>query len=180
MLNSIRPLNVKLSPIFGVQPKAMHTPSRRSISSFSLPLISILLTSACGGVQPEAHAPTMAAPSAPTKAPAAIAQVEADEEEAAPGPSPDEIIQVVRAEDPAMRQCYIVGSFKNTQLAGTVKVTFTIDTDGRVRGVEDAGSNLEDQEVVDCVMDVFAKMEFRAGGVSPTNVTYPVSFGERG
>lgn len=79
-----------------------------------------------------------------------------------------------------MRQCYMLGSFGDSGFAGTVKVAFTIATSGRVSEVSDAGSDVADQEVVACVMDVFAQMEFRAGGVSPTEVTYPVNFGRPG
>lgn len=120
-----------------------------------------------------------AAPEAEATPPQAQAST-AEDEVPAPGPSPDEIVAAVQAEDTAIRQCYLLGSFKNAQLAGTVKVAFTIQTNGKVGEVEDAGSNVDDQEVVDCVLQVFAKLEFRPGGVSATSVTYPVNFGEQG
>jgi hypothetical protein len=72
-----------------------------------------------------------------------------------------------------------VGTFKNSQLAGTVNVTFTIDTTGHVSQATDAGSDIPDPEVVECVLDVFAEIEFRAGASSETEVTYPVRFGRQ-
>lgn len=97
-----------------------------------------------------------------------------------PGPSAREIKAVVDRSEPEVRQCYIAGTFKDAQLAGTVSVTFTIETSGAVSQAVDGGSNLPDAEVVDCVVNVFSQLVFRPGGSGPTEVTYPISFGTRG
>lgn len=97
-----------------------------------------------------------------------------------PGPDPQEIKQAVNARNAELRQCYLVGTFRNSQLAGTVNVLFTIDTAGKVSRASDAGSDIEDPEVVTCVLGVFGNLEFAGGGSSDTEVEYPVIFGERG
>ncbi len=123
----------------------------------------------CGGASAEP----------PPVAPIAILEEE-EPVEVEPGPSPDEIRKVVGGRDSDMRKCFLMGTFRNAQLAGTVNVTFTIETDGRVSDATDAGSDLPDPEVVTCVLGVFAALEFRPGGVSATEVTYPIRFGHHG
>ena len=71
-------------------------------------------------------------------------------------------------------------TFKNSQLAGTVNVLFTIDTKGKVSQAADAGSDIGDPEVVSCVLNVFGALEFVRGGSSETEVEYPVVFGQHG
>ena len=80
----------------------------------------------------------------------------------------------------ALKECYIAGTFKDAQLAGTVNVAFTIEPTGRVSSAQDAGSDMPDPDVVECVVGVFAGLEFPPGGAGATDVTYPVSFGQRG
>src|SRR5690606_26820659 len=143
-----------------------------------VPLCATLITS-CAGTQTKpstgksSDPPVRVTESVSEGSSAAAVQPE-------PGPNADGIVQVIRTQDSQMRQCYMLGSFRDSGFAGTVKVAFTIATSGRVSEVSDAGSDVADQEVVACVMDVFAQMEFRAGGVSPTEVTYPVNFGRPG
>ncbi len=111
------------------------------------------------------------------------APVEEEEEEAPkwiPGPSAEEIKQAVDQRNADLRQCYLAGTFKNSQLAGTVNVLFTIDTRGRVSRTSDAGSDIDDPEVVSCVLTVFGNLEFANGGSSDTEVEYPVVFGRHG
>lgn len=67
---------------------------------------------------------------------------------------------------------------RDAQLAGTVHVLFTIAPNGSVSATEDAGSSLADEQVVSCVLGVFAQLEFPPGGA--TQVSYPVRFGTMG
>jgi TonB family protein len=79
-----------------------------------------------------------------------------------------------------LQQCYLAGTFKDSDLAGTVHVTFTIEPTGRVSSAVDSGSDMADQDVVACVVDLFAGLSFRPGGQNPTEVTYPITFHRRG
>lgn len=120
------------------------------------------------------------APELPPEEPApAPAPVQEKEEVAkwVPGPSAQEIQRVIRRRDAELRQCYLAGTFKNSQLAGTVKVLFTIDTEGKVSRTSDAGSDIDDPDVVSCVLGVFGNLDFEKGGSSDTEVEYPVVFG---
>jgi hypothetical protein len=98
-----------------------------------------------------------------------------------PGPSVTDIQRAIVAISPELRQCYIAGTFKDSQLEGTVTVTFTIDNaSGKVSSAIDSGSSLRDPEVVDCVLGTFAELRFDPGGGSPTEVTYSVPFRQKG
>lgn len=136
----------------------------RSVVAFAVPLLSL----AC------AHAPEpRPAPApAPVSEPPAAAWV--------PGPSATDIQQVVNGRNADLRQCYLAGTFKNAELAGTVNVLFTINTQGRVNDPVDAGSSIPDPEVVSCVLEVFEKLEFASGSTTDTQVEYPVRFGQHG
>ncbi len=100
------------------------------------------------------------------------------EEDVQPAPNPGEIQAAVQGRSDELRQCYIMGTFREPQLAGTVHVRFTISSTGKVSETTDGGSNLPDPEVVQCVLGVFAGLEFRAGKYYPTEVEYPISFGK--
>lgn len=143
------------------------TPIRSALTLF------LALTAGACAASPEAESPS---------ASAAPPQVEPEEpvEEFVAGPSPAEIKQAIDARNSDIRQCYLMGTFKNAQLAGTVSVTFTIDRGGKVSEALDAGSDIPDDEVVSCVLGVFAQLEFPAGASSETEVTYPISFGQHG
>ena len=98
--------------------------------------------------------------------------------EVRPAPNPQEIQAVVRLKNDEIRQCYVMGTFRDSQLSGTVHVLFTIETNGRVSATTDGGSNMPDPKVVECVLGVFAKLEFPAGKYDPTQVEYPIRFGK--
>jgi hypothetical protein len=100
------------------------------------------------------------------------------DDEDQPAPDSREIHAAVDQRSAEIRQCYMLGTFRDAQLQGTVNVLFTINPNGRVTDTTDGGSDMPDPQVVDCVLDVFAKMEFRAGGYYPTQVQFPISFGK--
>lgn len=145
----------------------MNTTSACATSRILSPsalLLSTLLA-ACSS-QPEPQVPEAPPP-----------QIDAEEAVYVPGPSADEIRTAIEQKNTALRQCYMMGTFRDSQLTGTVSVIFTIDTTGKVSEANDAGSNMPDPEVVECVLGVFAQLEFRAGASSATEVTYPITFG---
>src|SRR5688572_13007408 len=110
--------------------------------------------------------------SAPTPAPAAR-EVESP---TGPAPTSKDIRLAVSTISDDLQQCYLAGTFKDSSLAGTVHVTFTIETSGRVSSAVDSGSDMADPDVVECVIDCFAGLSFRPGGQNPTEVTYPIRF----
>jgi len=94
-----------------------------------------------------------------------------------PAPSSKEIRLAVSGISEDIQQCYLAGTFKDSSLQGTVHVTFTIEPSGRVSSAVDSGSDMADQDVVECVIDLFAGLSFRPGGQNPTEVSYPIRFG---
>lgn len=145
-------------------------PPYKTLSTLRYSLPAILLACACS-TSPEPETVAVVPPPPPKKK---------EEVVWVAGPSPNEIKQVVNARGPELRQCYLAGTFKNAQLTGTVNVLFTIDTAGKVSRASDAGSDMEDPEVVTCVLGIFGNLEFARGGSSDTEVQYPVVFGQHG
>jgi hypothetical protein len=56
--------------------------------------------------------------------------------------------------------CMREGLNRDISLSGRVLLRFTIDPAGQVQGVRDAGSDLADVEVIDCVAEAFYAMRF--------------------
>lgn len=150
-------------------PALTRQPAPLATKLLAVPLIGMLLVG-CSSNTPEPVAAPPAADPEPEPEPAAYV----------PGPSADDIRVAVSGRDADLRQCYIAGTLKNAQLTGTVNVLFTIDTKGKVRQASDAGSDIRDAELVECVLDVFGKLEFAAGATTDTEVTYPVRFMSHG
>jgi|GEM_PF-1746326 len=140
----------------------------------------LLLSTGCARTQ---AAPALAAP---PSAKAAVAPTKARQPEpvdtsapAGPALNSKEIRVAVSAISDDLQQCYLAGTFRDSSLAGTVHVTFTIEPSGRVSSAVDSGSDLADQDVVECVIDLFAGLSFRPGGQNPTEVSYPIRFNRR-
>lgn len=144
--------------------------------SYFLPLLSLIFLG-CAKSSP----PAESAASLPTASQSSSAEREVSEAPTSFATLDASSIQAaVRTKNPELRQCYIAGTFKDSELSGTVQVVFTIDPSGEVRAQSGPGSSMPDQEVVACVLDVFAQLKFPANGASPTEVTYPVRFGIHG
>ena len=93
------------------------------------------------------------------------------------GRLPPEVIQrIVRENAGRMRMCYQGGLRTNPTLTGRVTTKFIIGRDGSVAVAQDAGSDLPDQQVVQCVVKSFQSMSFPQpeGGVA--TVVYPIVF----
>jgi hypothetical protein len=135
-------------------------------------LVPLALTLACNHTQPAAAPP--AAPSvAVTRA--HVVPVPQDDH---PAPNSQEIQAAVDGRSAEIRECYMMGTFRDSQLEGTVHVRFTIESTGKVTDTADVGSSIPDPQVVQCVLGVFATLEFPAGRYYPTEVEYPISFGK--
>jgi hypothetical protein len=84
------------------------------------------------------------------------------------------IRQVVRASYGVFRGCYERGLMKNPKLAGRVTVRFVIQGDGSVGDVTNGGSDLPDEEVVQCVVQGFRGLRFPAPRGGIVTVQYPI------
>jgi hypothetical protein len=93
------------------------------------------------------------------------------------GTLPPEVIKrIVRQNIGRMRLCYEHGLAANPTLAGTVIVTFVIDSSGAVSAAKDAGSTLGDAGVVSCVVKAFDMLTFPTPTDGDVTVTYPIAF----
>jgi outer membrane biosynthesis protein TonB len=98
------------------------------------------------------------------------------------GQMPAELItRVIRQSFGRFRLCYEQGMRVAPELQGRVEVEFTIEPDGAVSGVADAGSNLPDPAVVSCVVKAFSMLSFPAPPRGKAvSVIYPISFAPGG
>ncbi len=82
--------------------------------------------------------------------------------------------QVVRDHFDDVRQCYANGVAKNANLRGKVILRFVIGRKGKVENVSDAGSDMPDPKVTNCVIDTFHKLQFDAPDSGIVIVVYPI------
>ncbi len=96
---------------------------------------------------------------------------------ASPGTLPsDAIDNVVEAGYPLFARCYRDGVNRNDALAGTLRLRFAIGAQGQVSEVSDAGSDLSDSQVVDCVAEGFYALRFPEPAHGQVNVLYRILF----
>jgi hypothetical protein len=92
------------------------------------------------------------------------------------GRLPAEVIQrIVRQNFGRFRMCYEAGLRNNPGLQGRVVTKFVIGRDGSVAQASDAGSDLANQEVINCVVRSYSALSFPSpeGGIA--TVVYPIS-----
>ncbi len=82
----------------------------------------------------------------------------------------------VRADFPAMRACYERGLARRRTLHGRVVVVFVIDRDGLVSSAQSRRSDLDDAEVVACIVRRFGGLKFPRPKGGPVTVVYPITF----
>lgn len=72
--------------------------------------------------------------------------------------------------------CYREGLERRPSLGGAVRLRFVIDRNGQVAQVRDGGSDLPDQQVVDCVAEGFFALRFPKPTRGSVRVVYPILF----
>jgi hypothetical protein len=93
------------------------------------------------------------------------------------GHLPPEVIQrVVRQNFGRFRACYESGLSHNPGLTGRVNTKFVIGRDGSVNVSQDAGSDLPDQGVVNCVVRSYQALSFPSPDNGVVTVSYPIMF----
>lgn len=89
----------------------------------------------------------------------------------------EEIRMVVRAKLPQIRACFEAGLADTPELGGRVLLRFTIDGDGKARGLEIVEDALADPSVASCIVAAIGSWQFphpRDG--KPIVITYPFAF----
>jgi hypothetical protein len=93
------------------------------------------------------------------------------------GRLPPEVIQrIVRMSFGRFRYCYESGLRGNPELRGRVAVRFVIDRSGAVPLASDAGSDMPDANVVQCVVRAFGDLSFPEPDGGMVTVEYPIVF----
>jgi hypothetical protein len=94
------------------------------------------------------------------------------------GRLPPEVIQrIVRQNFGRFRLCYENGLRSNPLLQGRVAVKYVIERDGSVRGTPtDGGSDMPDQNVVQCVMRAFQNLSYPQPEGGIVTVIFPLIF----
>jgi len=91
------------------------------------------------------------------------------------GRLPPELIQrVVRKSYGRFRTCYEQGLARDPKLQGRVSARFMIELDGTVSNASNAGSDLSDPEVIQCVISQFFTLEFPPPDGGIVTVVYPI------
>lgn len=75
--------------------------------------------------------------------------------------------------------CMREGLNRNIRLNGRVMLQFTIGSDGRVEGIRDAGSDLPDLEVIDCVAEAFYALKFPEPEGGAVRLRYSILLNEK-
>jgi hypothetical protein len=92
------------------------------------------------------------------------------------GHLPPEVIQrVVRQNFGKFRFCYEAGLRENPALTGRVATRFVIDRNGAVTIAQDGGSDLPNQQVVQCVVRSFQSLSVPEPKDGMVTVTYPIT-----
>ena len=93
------------------------------------------------------------------------------------GRLPPEVIQrTVRQSYGRFRLCYEKGLERNPNLQGRISTRFQIGRDGSASNAANAGSDLPDQAVVDCVVNTYTSMSFPMPEGGLVTVVYPLLF----
>jgi hypothetical protein len=89
---------------------------------------------------------------------------------------PEAIQSTVRAHFDAFRKCYETGLTTQPDLAGTVKVAFTIGKDGKTLDAAGGASTLPNTDVVDCIVGEFRTLTYPKNEDGIVTVVYPIEF----
>ena len=92
----------------------------------------------------------------------------------------DAIDNVVEAGYPLFARCYRDGVSRNNDLGGMLRLHFVVSSSGSVSEVSDAGSDLSDRQVVDCVAEGFYALRFPAPDHGSVGVLYRICFDSSG
>lgn len=98
------------------------------------------------------------------------------EPEEEPNLSNDTIEQVIVAQKNFFNKCYSIHlkDFPNSQ--GQIHVLFTVQNSGKVSGERIVHSTIADNQLKDCVLEGFRRLNFKSFEGNPVVVNYPIYF----
>jgi hypothetical protein len=89
---------------------------------------------------------------------------------------PAEIEDIVHAGFGLFAHCYREGLERHPRLAGTVQMRMVIGRDGLVDSLRDAGSDIPDAELIDCVAEGFFALRFPKPRKGTVRLLYRIAF----
>jgi hypothetical protein len=92
------------------------------------------------------------------------------------GLASESVQRIVRQSYGRFRMCYERGLEKNVHMEGRIEIRFVIDRNGRPAHATNAGSELRDAAVIDCVARAFTALSFPKPEGNPVTVSYPIVF----
>lgn len=92
------------------------------------------------------------------------------------GLTPESVQAVLAPTLEPLRRCYAVGQARNPMLQGRISVRLTIDENGIVSNVGNAGSDLPDSGVVRCALQAFRLLRFAKPDSGAVTVVQPYLF----
>jgi hypothetical protein len=74
--------------------------------------------------------------------------------------------------------CLRAGVEAKSSLSGRLALSWSVDERGRATGMADAGSDLGDQQVVDCAAECFYALQYPLPNTAPVRITYSLLVNE--
>lgn len=87
---------------------------------------------------------------------------------------PKTVDDVVEGGYPLFARCYRDGVQRNHDIQGALRLRFVVDRHGNVHSITDAGSDLSDRQVVDCVAEAFFSLRFPEPKTGDVEVVYRI------
>jgi hypothetical protein len=91
----------------------------------------------------------------------------------------DAVDRTIERGYPLFARCYRDGVLRNNDMAGAIRLRFVVSRDGSLESIADAGSDLSDRQVVDCVAEAFFSLRFPEPQKGPASVLYRIHFAAR-
>jgi hypothetical protein len=124
---------------------------------------------------PAAGSAPVAAGSAPAAAGSAPAAATPPQPPQAARLQPEHVSEKVKDVAPAIKECFEKGLRRKRDLAGSLKLVWTIKRDGSVAGAHVEDDGLRDQKVTTCMIRVVSRLKFPPPG-EDSEVSFPFSF----
>lgn len=131
------------------------------------------LPTATAPTPPPTPTPT---PTTPPPGPQVAKPATTDAAHDQPGIGQDKIANGVKPLVPKLQACYDEGRKSDGNLAGLVKVRFTITPAGDVVNVVDDHSSIPNNEVIKCVIGLFQSLKYPPFEGKAVTTVYPIDF----
>lgn len=92
------------------------------------------------------------------------------------GPNEEEISRQVQGAKNSFYKCFAHLLQRNPQAKGTLSVTFTIETSGKVSQIDSTSTTLNEEDFKKCIREVMSRIEFKPFSGAPISTLFPMNF----